>query len=85
MSLLRSLHVRPAGAEQHAVGHDHRAAPAHVQRAQDQVHEEQLALGGVARQGRVDVALVHRALERRVHQDHIVLALSSKALESVSM
>ena len=73
-------YVRLAGAEQHPVRHDHRAAPAHVQGAQDQVHKQQLGLGRVAGQAGADIPLVHRPLEGRVHQDHVVLALVAEAL-----
>lgn len=39
------------------------------------MQEKQLALGRVRGQAGVNVALIHRALEGRVHQDYIVLAL----------
>ena len=40
------------------------------------MHKKQFALGGVRRLERVvHVVLIHRALEGRVHQDHVVFAL----------
>ena len=62
-----------AGAEQHAVRHDHGAAAAVLEHAQHQGEEEQLGLLGLdlAQQGRVDVLVVEAALERRIGQDHV--------------
>src|SRR5436309_13593572 len=39
--------MRRAGAEQHAVGHDHRRAPAGLQEPQEKRKEEQLGLLGL--------------------------------------
>ncbi len=46
---LAQFEVRPAGAKQHTIRDDHRTAPAHVQRPQDQVDEKQLRAFRVVR------------------------------------
>ena len=69
-----------ARTEQHAIGHDHRRPSAHIERAQNQMQEEQFTLGGVRRQIGVDIALIHGAFEGRVHQNDIELARAVIAL-----
>ena len=62
-----------AGAEQHAVGHDHGAAAAVPEHAQHQGEEQQFGLLGLdlAQQGGVDVLIVQAALEGRVGEDDV--------------
>src|SRR5690606_33196432 len=60
--------VGVAGAEQHAVGHDHGAAAADAQHAQDEGNEEQLGFFGFDHAGQrgVHVFFVEAAFEGRV-------------------
>ena len=72
--------MRAARPKQHPIGHDHRRPSAHIQRAQDQMQKKQLALRRIRRQRGMNAALIHRTLERRVHQDHVILALITERL-----
>ena len=69
-----------AGAEQHALRHDHAGGAAFFQQAVDVFDKQQLGFGGAQLQVFVDVALVDAAGKRRIGHDDVVLGFLGKAL-----
>ena len=74
--------MRRAGAEQHAVGHDHRRAPTGLQEAQEEREEEQLGLLGFDDLQQIlgGVLVVEAAGEGRIGQHQRVLLLLAPVL-----
>ncbi len=76
------LLVRLAGAEQHAIGHDHRRPAAELEQLQKQRHEQQLGFPGLHHplQLAAGALVIERACEGRIGQNQGVLVLLSGAV-----
>ena len=71
---------RAAGAEQHALRHDHAGGAAYFQQAVDVLDKQQFGLGGAQLQVFVDVALVDAAGKGRVGHHDVVFGFFGVAL-----